>query len=341
MKISKKLVKVLLIGIILLLVAYMDIHVINSFQDQKKLKSFIKNMDNYENYIISINANIESKENNNLEIKFKGQVDEKNNKYFYKLKLNNANYIVYSEKDLDKYITYNYLKSIKKWQRSESEYSIIASSHISKLLKSVSKFYSIKSENKSLKKYYAYVDLNNLLPFSYSSEFDKQYSIDSLKFNKKGKIYIYVDSNNNIVKLKLNILDFLDTKEIKNSDELTKFDVEISFSKINKLEDFSMTDEVKNNLYVPSNNDSQKEVKEEDIMYNIVLASIALCQNQTIDFTKYNHELDEFLANKDYPYMISEGIIQIDNACNIEIEKDFKINHKSCSYSISGNISCK
>ena len=102
-----------------------------------------------------------------------------------------------------------------------------------------------------------------------------------------------------------------------------------------------MSDEVKNNLYVPSNNDSQKEVKEEDIMYNVVLASIALCKNKTIDFTKYNHELDDYLANQDYPYMISEGIIQIDNACNIEVKKDLKINHKSCSYSTSGNISCK
>ncbi len=341
MQSSKRIVKGLLMVLIVLFVTYIDIYVINSFQDQKKLKLFIENMNNYENYIISINADIESKENNNIEIKSKSQVDEKNNKYFYKMKVNNANYIVYSEKDLDKYITYNYFKNINKWQKSESEYSIITSSHIAKLLKSISKIYRIKSENKSLKKYYVYVDLNNLLPFSYSLEIDKRYSLDSLKFNKKGKIYIYVDSDNNIVKLKLNILDFLDTKVIKNGDELTKFDVEISFSKINKLEDFSMSDEVKNNLYVPSNNDSQKEVKEEDIMYNVVLASIALCKNKTIDFTKYNHELDDYLANQDYPYMISEGIIQIDNACNIEVKKDLKINHKSCSYSTSGNISCK
>lgn len=340
MRKSKKIVKVLLLMIILL-VAYMDIRVINSFQDQKKLKIFIKNLDNYENYIISLDAHMEFNERNNIDIKFKGQVDEKNNKYFYKMKLNNTNYIVYSEKDLDKYITYNYLNNIKKWQRSENEYNIITSFQIAKLLKSVSKFYHTESENKTLKKYYAYVDLNNLLPFSYSSIIDKQLSLDSLKFRKKGKIYIYVDSNNNIVKLKLNLLDFLDSKKIKNSEELTKFDVEISFSKINKLEDFQMADEVKNNLYVPSNNDSKNELKEEDIMYNVVLASIALCQNKTIDFTNYNHELDDYLSNKDFPYMISEGIIQIDNACHIEVKEDLKINYKKCSYSSSGNISCK
>ena len=77
-------------------------------------------------------------------------------------------------------------------------------------------------------------------------------------------------------------------------------------------------------------------------MYDIALSASVYCEEGKIDFSNYNGELDTYLYLDEYDLSsVKEGILSIDSECNVTVEKEFKINDKTCTYDKENFESCK
>lgn len=340
-----KMIKTLIVIVVLFVVLGLDIFVINGIKGQDTFKIVSEKMMIYENYKMIINTDVYYKANSTdikKVYKINADVDAKNNKYFLMLDIDDSSHTIYGEKDADNYVTYEYLSKQNKWLKTENKYSIITAKQIGKMLNKATGIRLQKSELDGLKKYTAYVDMNYIMPFSITTSVDDVLKFNKYKFNKDVKAEIYINYDNELEFIKFDMTDYFKENNPNIKLGFYNFNMSISFSKYNKLGTVVIPSDVRDNLSVPIDYESEKnKITEEEIMYNVILASVAYCEDVTIDFTKYNHELDKYFVDKDYLSLISEGTVKINQSCQVDVLKDFIINNKKCVYKNSNNISCK
>ncbi|MBQ9318204.1 MAG: hypothetical protein IJR82_01035 [Bacilli bacterium] len=343
----KKYFRIFIVVTVLLLIFSLNFYVIKGNSDKKQIKLIGEQMTKYNNYTLIIKANIESNNYSQIisdKIVLQTNIDAQNNKYYLKLKFNDSDSEIYGEKDFERYITYEYMEDIDKWKKNESEYGIITAKKIGNMLQRAKNVHRIKSDFDGLKKYSVDLDLNYIIPFSLTSTLDDVLSIDKIKFNNDVKAFIYVNDNNQVEQIKLDLFNYLKNEGLLENSNLTRLDITLNFSQINESEKVEISDNIRNNLYMQNDkkmDDMNFDVDEKTIMNSIIIASAGYCKNTTIDFAKYNGELDDYVNHKEYFQHVSKGLININDSCDVEVIEDLIIDEKKCSYSDYGNIYCK
>ena len=311
-------------------IIFVTILVLFVFNGDKKIGSFIKNIEKLDNYSIKIsidNSDLIGELNNNN--KYIVKIDKINNTYYLNYNnLKNSN-ITYIQNMEDKSNIYKYDNNVKKWIYFNSK---IENINILEILKTGSKMKKIDSDIKGMKKYKVVIDSSKIKSNYLLKEYYNLYKkvIDLNNANA----YIYIDSNNYIRQI---LLDFT------NNEAKIIFKIDLyNFNKSSVVIPEDIINSVLNLEESTTIDDSLDKYTEEQIMLDIALSSAVYCKAGTIDFSKYKGELNDYLELKKYNLsIITQGIIKINNDCDILVEKDFIINGKTCTINEDKYESCK
>lgn len=335
MRVKKKAAYILLILFILLSV-FVVYKKFSSDKSQRIYKEAINNLSNIKSYSFS---QIVSVSYDNLDEKLKsevvGKVDEVELKYNYvfdKLEIygnviNNKNY-VYSKQD-NSWVSMksdNKFFSVRKLGLFLSEKKNIR--EVSSEIRSLSKF-RIKSNYKLLKKY-VFPEILNIIN-----------QLDIIDNSSNLIIYVYVDEDKNIRKISFDLKDYL--KNSKSPENKVKsVIVDLNIDDINNVSQIFPEDLSNLDVNYDKINAVGDSYTEEQIMYDIILSATVYCKPDTIDFSRYKKELNDYLQLDEYNLSsITEGIVKVDSDCNVVVKKDFIINGKKCTYNENSYESCK
>lgn len=353
---KKKKVIPIVIGLIVLLVLAIGSWLIffNSSESNENVKDTFKtaanNMKKLDNYTMDLSVNMSMSYNGmngSLDITGTGKIDEKNKTYSMNFNFLGQEMEMYGKTDGDKTTIYQYDNYDEKWSSSESDVSMLSTDNVSDTILDSYDIKKVKSDVNGLKKYEVSIDFNKLSKLALTSELEDEYNLDSGSIPDKITMYVYINSDNYIEKIYIDLLDLM--KNIDLGDTGYKFDdlsVSITFSKFNTTGSITIPSDViesaNSNDKIVSDKEDEIEYDEEDIMYDVALSSSVYCKDTTIDFSNYNGELDDYLYLDKYDInSITEGIIAISEDCDIVIQKDFIINGKTCTYDDENYESCK
>lgn len=179
-----------------------------------------------------------------------------------------------------------------------------------------------------------------------SDMFGNGLDMDSMSLDKDLVMYVYVDEDSRITKMVMDLKEYIDADSLNEDSEtdltIDKIVITIEFSKFDKVGVLTVPESVINEATLSNeSNETSDEYTEEDILYDIVLSAETLCTAKTYDFSAYDGSLDSWLYLDEYDItLVTEGIVTIDSSCEAAIDKEFKINGKTCSLDEYGFAEC-
>ena len=318
----------------------------NASEALKLASNNMKKLDNYEmNFSIKMGIKYEGV-SGALELSGNSKIDSKNKTYYTSVTGLGQSMERYGKITDDKETVYSYDSGNEKWYVSESSNGNMS---IEELIGDTSyydiKSVSVKSDVDGLRKYQITMDMKKLSSIlSKIDGFENEYSLDDAKMLDKFKIYVYINKDNYIEKIYMDLLELMDDSDLDTGDySFDELSFTITFARFNEVGSVVIPENVINDANKIDDELDDKEIyDEEDIMEDVVLGSSIYCKSSTIDFANYNGELDEYLNLDSYDRnLITEGIIAIDDKCDVVVQKDFVINGKTCTYDDENYESCK
>lgn len=326
---------------------------------ENAIKSAANNMSKLDNVTMDLNVKMGMSYNGatgSVEVTGNGKFDIKNKVYNLKMSVLGEETEMYGQISDTDMIVYEYDSYNEQWLKNVSE---IGQSQISdedtkllqdKVIENISTT-KVDSDVDGLTKYKVTLNVKKLLESLKDSdieglaELNESYSEENVP--EKMSFYVYINSDNYIEKIYIDLLELIEDLDIDTEgytfDDLS---ITITFSKFNSTGSVVIPSDVVENAVVEdeynSINNYDYTYDEEDIMYDVALSASLYCQNATIDFSNYNGELDEYLDLDEYDVSsITDGVIVIDENCDIVIQKDFTINGKTCTYDDENYESCQ
>ena len=313
---------------------------------KNEIKSAANKMKSLDNYTMDLSINVDMSYNGtkgSLDIAGTVKVDEKNKVYSVNASVFDQQIEMYGQYDETNVTIYQYDSYNDKWTKDVSEFDMESSEIISNLILDSTEISKVDSDIKGLTKYKVTMDTKKLSELTNSTGLDDTYNLDT-KIPGEVNVYVYINSDNYVEKIYIDLLEMIDDMELFTDEYVfNDLSVTITFSKFNSTGNLVIPDEVVNNA-VSADELLNYDISynEEDIMFDIVISSATYCQENTIDFSNYNGELDEYLELDQYDISsIAEGIIAVDKDCDVVVQKDFVINGKTCTYDDENYESCQ
>lgn len=326
---------------------------------ENTLKSAANKMTKLDNVTMDFNLKMGLNYNGvdgSVEITGNGKLDIKNKIYNLKMSVLGQESEMYGQITDTEVTAYQYDLYSEKWLKTVSE---IEESDINdedkkllenKLTKNISTT-KVESDVDGLTKYKVTLNVKKLFESLKETdiegldELNEEYSDEDMP--EKIHFYVYVNSDNYIEKIYIDLLELI--KDLDVDMEGYDFDdlsITITFSKFNSTGSVAIPSDViegamtEDEFYLT--NDFDSTYTEEDIMYDVAISASLYCENMTVDFSNYKGELDEYLDLDEYDVSsITDGVIVIDENCDIVVQKDFTINGKTCTYDDENYESCK
>lgn len=179
-----------------------------------------------------------------------------------------------------------------------------------------------------------------------SDMFGDGLDMDSMSLDKDLVMYVYIDEDSHITKMVMDLKEYIDEDSLNKDSEtnltIDKIVITIEFSKFDKVGELTVPEKIINDATLSNESDDiSDEYTEEDILYDIVLSAETDCTQKTYDFSAYDGSLNDWLYLDEYDITsVTEGIVTIDSSCDATIDKEFKINGKTCSLDEYGFAEC-
>lgn len=326
---------------------------IDSKEVFKEASNNVKNLNNY-TMDMSIDASMSY---NGVKTQFgiTGNMlyDNKNKKAKISYKALGENIDVYASFDDKNMVIYTKDEYNDNWIKSSTLMDLSAQELVSNMIMDNTEITKVKSDEKGLAKYKVSINLKKIMDLTDTKELDNIGYAEMIPNTIDA--YIYVNSDNYIEKIYIDLLEAFNNKNIFGSGySFDKLSITLTLSKFNQTEEIVIPQEALNAIDTTNinsdldlldiDNDQEVDLKydEEDIMYDIALSASVYCEEGKIDFSNYNGELDTYLYLDEYDLSsVKEGILSIDSECSVTVEKEFKINDKICTYDKENFESCK